>query len=581
MRHSRRRKSKVQPGGGWRENLNARWQNATNMATEALNKGTSSFRSKESTNGEKVVRSMQPGHGGNIPTSAAEANAKSLPMDKVTATAFNNAADYKENIHNNKIKHDVTHNDKSTSGGLVTQVPQGIPTPGSANNADISTAFGYIYKILAVVSLFIIVILFFLSLVDVLKYFFTELKQTAKVVNSVDIFYKDTSDVTALSYTRGDLEEEPYTIFAQQKILSVLFIILGTAVILFALHLTTFVSMKIYAVVTEKEYIDSLNVPLTALFAIVYIGVIALTVRGNYKKKFVNNVRKDLRTLASDLRQIKTFIYDNMTTNKTFLQSLVNEDTASVVTQIRNHLQRSEADLCAATPGKPDVYCDKEVEKMMFSWNLYTYLKDSVPMTDPQFKKINYMFNNVERQDIDPAEFFYYRKSLYVPNTWATISNEFVNVRYQLKPGSTQYTPVPLTKAPVEDEEEEEDEDTATLPTPSTYVEQAALIDFFLQPIYDGKSEVSQKRVEARQKREQAFMSSLNSTMASLNKLLVRMYDMPRGKKQVRSYLISTFVLFIVFFTIVPVLIYFLYPAAFAIMIRVKSLMEGKKVPPS
>lgn len=367
--------------------------------------------------------------------------------------------------------------------------------------AGMSEAFLVIYKLCVIFGGVIFGGMVLFGLYDVILYFKNEIVQKIQRTRDPLMFNKDTTDIKALSYVQTNkIDEEMYSIYQQQRLVGYLFVVAGIMTIMLGVQIGTFFSLKLYALFTQSEFKDRVEVPTKMLGTMVVLVIAGLVIKSLYKKHFVRKVQGSLRDLRSQLRDVRTFVFNNLTTNATFLAALRTDNIDDVIDTIVTMLQSRTADTCNDKMAP----CDGDVESMMFSLNLYSYLKMQVPESDPNYDKISRMFDpdGVNARDVDPTMYFYYKQSTYVPNLYPIM-------RTRIK----KYFGEPTGKK--------------------------APADFKLNPV-----------------RERIFLVNLNNKMQELNAKLSRMYNITSGKNKVRGYIL-TYTFYVIMFATVLVGMYY------------------------
>lgn len=384
--------------------------------------------------------------------------------------------------------------------------PQAVPAAppseapsGHGTAGGLDEAFLLIYRLTAGLAGVVFIVMFVYGIVDVVLYFQREVYQRLQTVRDPNIFNKDTTDINALTYIQtNNPDDEPYHIFQQQRLIGTLFVIVGIMVIALGLQLGIFFSLKLYAVFTDREFTEHVNIPTNLLAAVAIMVVAASMIKSLYKQHFIKTVQESLRDLRSQLRDMRTFIYNNLTTNAPFLAALRTDNMDDVIDTMRTILESRDAESCMdkMTP------CDGDVESMLFTLNMYSFLKMQVPESDPNYDKLSKLFDvdGVNARAVDPTMYFYYKQPAYVTNLYPV-----------MRPKLKKYFGTKTGK-----------------PVPEDYTENIA--------------------------RERILYVNLNAKMQELNRKLSRMYNIASGKNKVRSYLFL-YLFYITFFMALLVLL--------------------------
>jgi hypothetical protein len=375
----------------------------------------------------------------------------------------------------------------------------------------LSEAFLLIYKLTTIFAAMVFALMVVYGVLDVLAYVKNEVAQRVQRTRDPNMFNKDTTDIKALRYIQtNNPDDEPYHIFQQQQLVGYLFVIAGIMIIFLGIQLGTFFSLKIFAVFTQREFKEQVEVPTRLLAAMVVMMVAAVLIKGLYRKHFIRRVQASLRDLRSQLRDIRTFMYNNFSTNSTFLAALRSDNIDDVVETMKAVLTAKDANACMDKMSP----CDGDVESMLFTLNIYSYLRMQVPDSDPNYDKIRLMFDvdGINSRSVDPTMYFYYKQPTYIPNLYPVL-------RKSLK----KYFGTPTGK-----------------PAPNDYTENTV--------------------------RERIFLVNVSNKMQDLNSKLSRMYNLATGKNKVRGYLF-TYLLYVSLFAAILIGMFFTEAKPYLLMV--------------
>jgi hypothetical protein len=298
-----------------------------------------------------------------------------------------------------------------------------------------SEAFLIVYKIIAIVAASVFGLIFVLSIVDVIKYLVNEAKQKAKRFYDPNMYNKDTTDIEALRYISATTaEDETYNIFKTQKLISYIFLMVGMAVILLGVQLGLFLGTKIWSIFSGYGFKEQIELPMKMLALLLIIVVASFTIQDIYKQRFVKKVQTSLVELRTQLTTIRTFIYSNLTKDQQFLQALTADDLDGMSKVIMDTLKMKNGNCTNSTSP-----CDSDVEKMIFSMNLYSYLRYQIPSSDPNFENVTKLFtpDGVTNRTVDPTMYFYYNQPIYIANLYSSI-RERIRSGYIPSRGATE-----------------------------------------------------------------------------------------------------------------------------------------------
>ena len=171
--------------------------------------------------------------------------------------------------------------------------------------------------------------------------------------------------------------------------------------------------MKIYTSVKRIEFNEKVDIPFQYLLVIIvsFVGVIIIS--SIYKSGFIKNTQPKLKALRAKMRDVKSYIYRNLSNDSRFLSALKTNDSEGVVDAMKRNVKNQVV-----------------LTKMMFTYNLYLYFIANIPESDPAFDQINAMFSTdgIRTQKVDPSMLFYYKKTEFVPNQY------YLALRNQLEP---------------------------------------------------------------------------------------------------------------------------------------------------
>lgn len=387
-----------------------------------------------------------------------------------------------------------------------------LSSNGSGSNSDKEETINF-YAIAAAACLVGIFVLFAVGLFDIFKVIYDIINQKLKFnEENPNLLTKDTIEYESLGYISPNINDEPYDIFLQQKIINYVLTIVAIFILALALHIGVYLAEQVYIIFRSKkpcpdktprpEYIPkvSLNSIKTKYVSIIIttgVGLIILSTL--YKKYFAKDAQLDVKQVRNDLRSVKSYVYYFLTTNEKFLEAIAYDDINKIVTIIRSTLQKDNANSC----GSEDSVCsnDEEVMKMIFTYSLYSYFKYIIPETDKAYYDIMSLFtidNITNTKLVDPTKYFYYKESIYVSNIYDYMKADLI--------GSEE--------------------------TPLAFVKRENNIDKF---------------DSARARR---FENNLGNIFLKLNEKLNKIYNLPNSSNAIYKYIIIYFV-FVVLITII------------------------------
>ena len=295
------------------------------------------------------------------------------------------------------------------SAGAAPKIPQGM-----------NEAFTTMYKMVAILCVLMFVVMFFIGWGDVILYISKESGQSWKMVKDPHLFVKDTTDYDAIKYiTTNSTDEEPYSIFLEESILSYVYRFFGIFVLLLAVQYAIFFSFMLYSKFKQLPFNDTVQPPYmnigTAIIAVVGAAILTSV----YKQYFIKNSQGSLKDIRAQLRDMKLFIYKNLTTNSDFLTAMVTNDLNALLSLFNAEINKNNRNNCSS----PTSNCDTEVQRMVFTLSLYSYLNDQIPEADPNYETMKTIFtvDNIQKRRIDPTLYFYYKQPIYIPSMFSTL----------------------------------------------------------------------------------------------------------------------------------------------------------------
>lgn len=289
-----------------------------------------------------------------------------------------------------------------------------------AEGAGLNEAFGLVYKIAVILSILAFFIITALCAIDVYAYVRDEVKQKSKLILDPNMPNKDTTDVNAFKYLNASADNEPYNIYLVQKIVNGVYTMIGLVVIVFAIQVASFFGFKIYSMVNETPFKETIDLPIInlAVLVIVFIGIVIFNY--TYKHTFLQITQPSMDTLRKRMRDIKKYIYGNLELGEDskFANALAGNDMDTIINIIKEKL--------ADDDGSGTSSSAMDAARMIFTLNLYTYYQYEIPEGDVVWDDLRGLFtpSGVQNQTIDPTLFFYYKKPIYVTNMYPSLRKD-------------------------------------------------------------------------------------------------------------------------------------------------------------
>jgi len=396
---------KNQKGGVINYLLNSALKNP--QISQAFNNFTSNpelMKQAMQTYGDVAKAQVQAGSQKAAPASQAAAAPTASAAIPTTNGASNSSS--KSNSSPTSV---VTSPPVVSTAGAGPKMPQGM-----------NEAFVTMYKLLATICAFMFVIMFFIGWGDIILYLSNESGQYWKMIKDPNLFVKDTTDYESMKYiTTNSIEEEPYSIFLEETIISYVYRFFGIFVLLFAVQYGIFFSFMLYAKFKQLPFNETVQPPYMNIGTVLVAFIGAIVLSSIYKLYFIKKSQTSLKDTRTQLRDMKQYIYKNLTTNADFLTAMINNDLNALLTIFNNEINKNNRNNCTS----PTSNCDAEVQRMIFTSSLYSYLNEQIPEADPNYETIKQIFtiDNIRKRAIDPTQYFYYKQPIYIPTMYSSL----------------------------------------------------------------------------------------------------------------------------------------------------------------
>ena len=297
------------------------------------------------------------------------------------------------------------------------------PPPPSADRyvapGGLNDAFLLIYRILAILIALVIVVYFLTAALDIFIYRRNEVKQKVRQTLNKNIMNKDTTDIAAIDYLKNNPDDEPYNIFAEQKMTGGLYVLSGIGLMVLGVQVGTFFALKLWAVVKRAEFTDKIEVPLK-LVAVIVVGIAAATLLSNtYSGTFIKKTQPDMKTLRTQLLRLNNFIFTNLGNDvkNRFLPALQSDDLETCIVVLKDYARRGNVNDTQLTAE------DYMALKLIFTVNVYSFYRYMIPEGDPAFDDIRALFTTqgIRSRAVEPTAYLYYNQPAFMPNIYPTI----------------------------------------------------------------------------------------------------------------------------------------------------------------
>ena len=335
-------------------------------------------------------------------------SAQTIPPQQVSVSS-RQSSKIQQPVKNNAISSTVSASTQVSTAGAAPKMPQGM-----------NEAFVTMYKLVATLCAFMFVIMFFIGWGDIILYLSNESGQYWKMIKDPNLFVKDTTDYESIKYiTTNSIDEEPYSIFLEESLISYIYTFFGIFVLLFAVQYGIFFSFMLYSKFKELPFTDTIQPPYMNIGTVVIAFIGAVILSSIYKSYFIKKSQTSLKDTRAHLRDMKLYIYKNLTSNTDFLTAMTNNNLNALLTILNNEISKNNRNNCTS----PTSNCDVEVQRMIFTISLYSYLNEQIPESDPNYETIKQIFTieNIRKRTIDPTLYFYYKQPIYIPSMYSSL----------------------------------------------------------------------------------------------------------------------------------------------------------------
>jgi len=298
-----------------------------------------------------------------------------------------------------------------SSIGAGQQIPQGV-----------NDAFQTMYKLISMLCILLVVLLFILGWIDVFSYIYNQSTQEYNMITDPNLFIEDTNEYEAFYYINNNTsDDEPYNIFLEESVVSYIYRFVGIFIMLLAVQYGLFFSFMLYSKFNQFPFNDTVTIDYKLLGIIISSFVCASIITAVYKKYFIHHAQGTLKNIRSQLRDMKINIYSNLTTNAEFLNAMIKNDSDALLSIFNAEIAKNNRNDCSS----PTSNCDAEVQRMIFTYSLYTYYNDQIPQADPKYNTMQQIFTteNIQNRKIDPTLYFYYKQPIIISNMYPELLN--------------------------------------------------------------------------------------------------------------------------------------------------------------
>lgn len=282
--------------------------------------------------------------------------------------------------------------------------------------------FMFMYLLYAVFACLLVIAVFVLIAFDYGKFTFYEIYQKLALISNPNMFNKDTMDFESLYYAKNKTDDEPYTFYAQQTIVSNIFVLINIVIFTFFLQFFLFAVLKSIAISGHMKFTEQLF-PMSdgtpfykAMVILLVVAVLAITLNGYYNESFVKNLQPNIIDLSKNIDHISDMIYANITTDETFLNYVLDENITECIKYINKQEGRYE-----------------NVGSMIFTMSLYNYFKVNVTSNSSAFNDIRKIFtlNSIRIRDIKPIDYMYFNQNIFISDQYPVLG-EYISGKGKL-----------------------------------------------------------------------------------------------------------------------------------------------------
>jgi len=326
---------------------------------------------------------------------------------------------------------------------------------GLADFSSLIGNFNILFMFLVGISVICFSALYILSIIDIIRIVLTGIsvrknQVTNKNLTNYDSKYFDIVKryyfLTHPSATHGSDQNqeisEPYNIMLSNSIVGKIYLLSAAfGLILTFQIIMTFILSTVYTNAkfpSPAELFEEFK-EILPIIVIITIGSVIIS-EGLYKKQF-KKAKTDMSDVYDKISDIKSYIYDNLTTDIDFLNAMRSGDVCTQILILKNSLNSTTEQSCvsptplASSCNSPtytatNQHCDVEAQKMMFTVNLYTYFSNYISTDNPQYDKFQALFTSAnisqgQNSPIDPSDLFLYNRANTVINNYSLYSNLF------------------------------------------------------------------------------------------------------------------------------------------------------------
>jgi hypothetical protein len=289
-------------------------------------------------------------------------------------------------------------------GGDETTINQNMPKTSSLNGETeglISKIFNGLFLLISVLLCLTFLIIMIVSIANIMQY--RKLKrQHDNAQKSNQIIIKNTLDYKLLSYTEG-IKSEPLLIKTVITLTNIVFILIGSYVLLLCVEFGILLGLGIYSVL-KGEDTSSLTSFLNIKFDKTYAIIVSISLVGAFilyngtKSLYTEKTLPSLLNTKMMFYNLKKEIIPNLYIDVRYLEALRNDDIEQIKTMVKKKAETGDTETTA---------------KMIFTYNVYNHYQNIFTISDSIREEIKNKFKpellkSKGKNSFEPAEYLIY-----------------------------------------------------------------------------------------------------------------------------------------------------------------------------
>lgn len=297
---------------------------------------------------------------------------------------------------------------------LLTNGPEKCPDK-SVTTSNVKEVFMTLYGALMITMVIAFTFLFLSSFADVVGYGYREISQALQLSTDKRVFINETNDYGILQYPVSTVEDEPYNVYMQQRVVTFIIQILAFFFIVIGAQLFMHFLLSILNVAHQIDYTESSGfedtkfLVISAGVGVVIVGIVALT--AFYNNFFLKKIEPDMLHIRAYMQQIRAhFITHTPALGDSFWAALKAGRNEAIIQEMATAL---------AQVGKNDAPTDRAAKKaisMLYACNLYNALVNTIPESDPMWFRLDALFSSDSRKAENDINMLFYYNNIPIIN---------------------------------------------------------------------------------------------------------------------------------------------------------------------